>query len=197
MGHTRDKYVEAQSSAPREAAEAIAWIAALFQVEHEADRAGDNDEQRLARRKHYSVPVLEGYLRWMAKTQHRFTPDEDLWKAIQYSTNQWTPLGRAMTNGRIPLTNNQAERDLGPIGRGRKAWLFAGSARGGERLATIYTAIGTCLRIGEDPRQYLTDVLPRLSTMRVNRERGLLASLLPKAWKAARATVPMSPHPTP
>lgn len=188
--HARDKYEEARSSAPREAAEGIAWIGALFQVEHEADRAHDSDEQRLARRKRDSVPILDGYQRWMAKTQRRFSPDEDLWKAIQYSKNHWTPLGRAMTKGRIPLTNNQAERDLGPIGRGRKSWLFAGSARGGERLATIYTVIGTCLRIGVDPRQYLTEVLPRLSAMPVNRVRGLLATLLPKAWKAAREGEP-------
>lgn len=184
--HARDKFVEAEPGAPFEALEAIAWIKALFEIEHEADRAGDSDDERRDRRRRDAVPVLEGFWKWMEKTQPRFDPAEEIWKAIQYCKNHRIPLKRFLDAGRIPLTNNQAERDLGPIGRGRKAWLFAGSDNGGHRLAKIYTVVGTCLRLDIDPRVYLTDVLPKLSTMPVNRGRGQLAALLPKAWKASR-----------
>jgi len=40
---------------------------------------------------------------------------------------------RFLDDGRICLTNNAAEWALRGIAIGRKAWLFAGSDRGGER----------------------------------------------------------------
>lgn len=184
--HARENFVVAKASAPIEAAEALAWIAALFEVEHEADAAGDSAALRQARRQRDAVAVLRGLYRWIEAVQRRFDPAEELYKAAQYCINHKAALLRFLDDGRIPLTNNQAERDLGPIGRGRKAWLFAGSAAGGERLAKLYTVVGTCLRLGIDVRAYLTDVLPRLSTMPANRGRGHLGTLLPKAWKAAR-----------
>jgi transposase len=192
--HARDKYVEARVSAPYEAEGGIAWIASLFQIEHEADAAGDTPEARKVRRSSDSRAVLDGFRKWMAETQPRFDPDEELWKAVQYCYNHWNALIRFLDDGRIPLTNNQAERDLGPIGRGRKAWLFAGSDNGGHRLASIYTVVGTCLRLDIDPRVYLTDVLPRLSSVPANRGRGHLLTLVPKAWKAARESGPDPPQ---
>mgnify|MGYP001591228983 CR=1 FL=1 len=186
--HARDKFVDASGSAPVEATEGIAWITALFEVEHEADAAGDDPEQRLARRQRDAKPILDGFERWMTAAQTRFTPDEELYKAIQYYRNQRTALTRFLTDGgRIPLTNNQAERDLGPIGRGRKAYLFAGSDAGGDRLASIYTAIETCRRLDADPFAYLADVLPHLSTMPVNRGKRA-EDLTPKAWTARQTS---------
>ena len=44
-----------------------------------------------------------------------------------------------MTDGRICLSNNAAERALRGIALGRRSWLFAGSDRGGERAAAMYT----------------------------------------------------------
>lgn len=185
--HARDNFEEAAKSAPIEGTEALAWITALFSVEHESDAAKETAEQRKARRQRASVPVLRGLYRWIARIKRQFDPSEDIYKAAQYCINHKEPLQRFLEDGRIPLTNNQAERDLGPIGRGRKAWLFTGSAAGGERLAKLYTVVGTALRLGLDVRTYLTDVLPKLSTMPANRGRGHLKTLLPRAWKAARA----------
>jgi hypothetical protein len=42
---------------------------------------------------------------------------------------------RFIEDGRICLSNNAAEWALRGIAFGRKAWLFAGSDRGGERAA--------------------------------------------------------------
>ena len=50
-----------------------------------------------------------------------------------------------MADGRICLTNNAAERALRGLALGRKSWLFAGSERGAERTALMYTLIQTCL----------------------------------------------------
>ena len=110
-----------------------------------------------------------------------------MYKAVQYCKNHWKALTRFLEDGRIPLTNNQAERDLGSIGRGRKAYLFAGSEAGGEWLAELYTVVGTCLRQGVNPFVYLQDVLPQMSVMPVNRGTGTVERLLPKVWKARQS----------
>ena len=114
--------------------------------------------------------------------QRKFTPDEELYKAVQYCRNHWRALTRYMTDGTIPMTNNLAERELGLIGRGRKAWLFAGSDAGGEWLAVLYTVVRTCQRLSVAPFDYLAWVLPKLSDLPVNRGRGHLSDLTPMAF---------------
>jgi hypothetical protein len=49
---------------------------------------------------------------------------------------------------------------------GRKSWLFAGSDRGGQRAAAMYSIIVTAKMNGVDPPAWLTDVLPELPSTR-------------------------------
>jgi len=55
--------------------------------------------------------------------------------------------------------NNAAERALRGVALGRKAWLFAGSDRGGERAAFMYGIIVTAKMSDIDPQAWLADVL--------------------------------------
>ena len=64
---------------------------------------------------------------------------------------RWAAFTRFLDDGRICLTNNAAERALRGIALGRKAWLFAGSDRGGERAALMYTLIQTARLNDVDP----------------------------------------------
>jgi transposase len=66
--------------------------------------------------------------------------------------------GASSERGRMLL--EQLERG---IAIGRKARLFAGSDRGGERAAAIYTLIVTAKLNGLDPRAWLADVLRRIA----------------------------------
>ena len=61
---------------------------------------------------------------------------------------------------------------------GRKSWLFAGSERGGQRAAAMYSLIGTAKSNGVDPQAWLADVIARISDMPVSR----LHELLPWNW---------------
>jgi len=56
-------------------------------------------------------------------------------KAMDYMLKRNDAFTRFLADGRICLSNNAAERTLRGIALGRKAWLFAGSDRGGERAA--------------------------------------------------------------
>jgi len=62
---------------------------------------------------------------------------------------------------------------------GRKAWLFAGSDRGGERAAVMYTLIQTAKLNDVDPQAWLADVLVRINDHNIQR----LDQLLPWNWK--------------
>ena len=77
--------------------------------------------------------------------------------------------------------NNAAERSLRGVALGRKSWLFAGSGRGGQRAAFMYSLIGTAKLNDIDPQAWLADVIARISDMPVSR----LHELLPWEWNAA------------
>ncbi len=92
---------------------------------------------------------------------------------------RWPAFTRFLDDGQICLTNNAAERALRGIAIGRKAWLFAGSDRGGERAAAMFTLIETAKLNGIDPQAWLTDVLGRINDHPASQ----LADLLPWNWK--------------
>ena len=102
-------------------------------------------------------------------------------KAIDYMLKRWPAFRRFLDDGRICLTNNAAERALRGIALGRKAWLFAGSDRGGERAASMYSLIVTAKLNDVDPRAWLADVLTRISDHPASH----LHELLPWNWRAA------------
>lgn len=70
------------------------------------------------------------------------------------------------------------------IAIGRRNWLFAGSDEGGERAAIILTVIESATRHGLDLRQYIHDLLVKLSSGWPNRR---LDELLPHRWRELHA----------
>jgi len=79
--------------------------------------------------------------------------------------------------------NNAAERALRGLALGRKSWLFAGSQRGADRAAVMYTLIATARLNDVDPQAWLADVLGRIA----DTPQGRLSDLLPWNWR--RSTV--------
>ena len=68
---------------------------------------------------------------------------------------------RASGNGpRPPARYGQNDR---AIALGRRAWLFAGSDRGGERAAAMYSILQTAKLNGVNPEAYLTDTLSQIA----------------------------------
>ena len=115
----------------------------------------------------------------MRAERGRLSRHADTAKAIDYMLKRWTAFTRFLDDGRICLTNNAAERALRGIALGRKAWLFAGSDRGGERAAVMYTLIQTARLNDVDPQAWLADVLRRIADHPPSR----LDELLPWHWK--------------
>jgi len=64
-------------------------------------------------------------------------------------------LMRYCNDGHLEIDNIAAERSLRAVALGRKTYLSAGSDRGGESAAAIYSLIGTTKLNGIDSESYL------------------------------------------
>ena len=111
----------------------------------------------------------------MHEQRARLSKHDPVAKAINYMLADWPAFTAFLGDGRICLTNNAAERALRGIALGRKSWLFAGSDRGGQRAAFMYTLISTAKLNNIDPQAWLADVLARIADIPQAR----LSELLP------------------
>src|ERR1019366_3414839 len=140
------------------ALEAVKRIDAIFAIEREIN--GVAAAQRVAIRHERSVPLVRDLEDWMCTERARLSRHADVAKAMDYMLKRWAAFTRFLDDGRICLTNNAAERALRGIALGRKAWLFAGSDRGGERAALMYTLIQTARLNGVDRKHGSTMCSP-------------------------------------
>ena len=90
-------------------------------------------------------------------------PKSPLGKAVGYMRNNWQALKRFLSDGRLPIDNNDAERNLRRIALRRKNWMFMGSREGGDRTAVLLTVIANAHRHHLDVWAYLQDTLKRLA----------------------------------
>ena len=178
--HVRRKFfdVHAANGSPI-AAEALDRIGALYGIE--ANIRGKSPDERQRCREQQSLPLLAGLKAWLEAALPKLSGKSDLAAAMRYALNRWDALTRYAHDGRIEIDNNAAERSIRGIALGRKNYLFAGSDKGGERAAAIYSLIETAKLNGLNPEAYLRDVLARIADHKINR----IAELLPWNWSAA------------
>ena len=161
------------------ALQAVRRIDAIFDIERGIN--GLSPEQRLATRREQVVPLVAELETWMRAERARMSRHNDISRAMDYMLKRWQAFARFLDDGRICLTNNAAERALRGVAIGRRSWLFAGSDRGGERAAAMYSLIVTARLNDVDPRAWLADVLRRIAEHPARK----LDELLP--WEWARA----------
>jgi transposase len=158
------------------AIEAVRRIDLVFDAERPLK--GLPTEERLTGRKRDVAPLLAELETWMREHRAKLSRHADVAKAMDYMLNRWEAFARFLEDGRICATNNAAERALRGLALGRKAWLFCGSDRGGERAAVFYTLIGTAKLNDVDPQAWLADALARIADHPASR----LDELLPWRW---------------
>ncbi len=160
---------------------AVRRIDALFEIERGIN--GKPAAERLAARREFSAPLVAELEAWMRQERARLSRHNEVAKAMDYMLNRWPAFTRFLSDGRICLSNNAAERALRGVALGRRSWLFAGSDRGGQRAAMMYSLIATAKLNDVDPQAWLADVLARIAEHPARR----LDELLPWNWKANAA----------
>jgi len=173
MAHVRRKFFDiAKSTGSPVATEAVTRIAALYGVEKRI--RGCPPEHRAQVRQAEAKPLFEDLERWLAATLPSLPGRSSLAQAIRYALTRMKRMTTYLEDGTAAIDNNAAERSLRGIAIGRKNWTFAGSDRGGERAAAIYTLTETAKLNGIDPQAWLTDVLGRIADHPVNKVDELL-----------------------
>ena len=172
---------ESKSPAPISplALEMVCRIDALFEIERAIN--GRSADERRAVRQELSRPLVADLEAWMRTHRAKLSRGSDVAKAMDYMLKRWSSFTRFLDDGRVCLSNNAAERALRGIALGRKSWLFAGSDRGGQRAAAMYSLIVTAKMCDIDPQAWLADVLARIAGHPASK----LDELLPWNWHHA------------
>ncbi len=182
--HTRRYFYDARHDDRLRCTEMLGLIQKLYQVEDLAK--GLEPDARLALRQEQSAPLLQKIRERLDAWSIELLPKSPVAQAVHYARAQWTPLGRFLEDGRLPLDNNIAERILRIAAVGRKNWMFFGSDAGGHRAAVIYSLVASCRLCHIDPFAYLRDTIAQACQPGFQD----FASLTPLAWKASHRTQP-------
>ena len=169
------------------ALKAVERIDALFAIERDIN--GLSADARREARQELSRPLVEELHAWFRGERAQMSRHNPVAKAIDYMVDKdgrWDAFTRFLRR-RPGLPDEQCRR-AGPARyrSGRKAWLFAGSQRGGERAAFMVTLIVTAKLNDIDPQAWLADVLGRMPNMPMSR----LPELLPWNWAVEREQKP-------
>lgn len=92
-------------------------------------------------RKNRAVPILENLQKKLTTLYPQVPPSLDFGKAIKYTLSNWEQLVLYLENPVLTPSNNSAENAIRPFVIGRKNWLFAGSPKGAESSAILYSLV--------------------------------------------------------
>ena len=195
MAHARRKVKEALETGSKAAVRLLRPIQRLFWIERavqrRAERRGIDHAEMLELRGRVrdrrSRPVLGRlYDQAVVLGEERSTlPKSKLGKALRYLDRQREALSVFLADPRIPIHNNDTERDLRHVAVGRKNWLVFASHRGGEVACRLYSLVLSCKQSGIDPEAYIEDLLRKVGTTPASK----IATLTPWGWKAARGDI--------
>jgi len=183
--HARRKFDEAKGQHKELAEEALGMFQQVYDIERRCKEQGLSYDEITKVRQRETVPILEELHQWMLQVQKEqaLRPSYAICEAISYALKRWDKLTYFTKDGKINPDNNPVERSIRPVALGRNNFFFAGSHQGAQRLAKIYSLIGTCKINGIDPREWLEDVITRLNSHPINK----IHELLPHNWKKKEA----------
>jgi transposase len=188
--HARREFVKAESNDPILASQAISFYRQLYDVEERAKTLDAAARHELRQRD--SVPIWDRMRRWLdSDATKRVLPKSAIGEAIGYLRNQWSALRVYLSDGRIPIDNNQSEQTIRPLTVGRNNWLFLGHPQAAPGRLQMYSIVSTAHRHHLVIDAYLEDVLRRLADAQQNHPADLepgspyLLDLLPDRWASA------------
>ena len=179
--HVRRKYEEALQGTSKNAADKLTNIQIgkqycdrLFAIESEIN--GLAPDERLQKRKEMAETLLKEFQDWVFHVNDG--PKSLLGKAAHYTRKQWPWLTTCLSDGRLEISNNRAERSIKPFVMGRKNFLFANVPKGAEASTIIYSLVETAKENDLDPYRYLTWLMREAPNLDMS-DAQLVAQLMP------------------
>ena len=180
MAHIRRKFVDALANDKNRAQEILIIIQQLYAIERTAREHNYTAQERLTLRQEKAVPLMDNLKTYLDQyyESKEVLPQSAIGQAVRYALGRWKYMKRYLADGVVEIDNNWVENAIRPIALGRKNYLFAGSEKGAEWGAMIYTLLGSAMRHGHDPMAYLSDVLRRLPDTKLSN----LHLFFPSEW---------------
>jgi transposase len=177
--HARRKIFAARASDPLLASRFLAIYQELYDIETRGKTLSCADREAL--RAAEARPVWQRLRELLdGEAASRVLPKDKFAEALGYLRNHWDALRLYLSDGRLPIDNNETEQLMKQVAIGRKNWLFVGSVAAGERIADLLTLVSSAVRNHLDVWVYVKEVLDRM--LAGDRD---YAALRPDRWAAA------------
>jgi transposase len=151
--HARRKFFDCLENYPK-AVKVIQLIDEMFAIE----RKSKGSFKRLASlRSKKTKKIHKELFELLLKLEREALPRSGLGKAIAYTLNLWDGLSIFLTDAKIPLSNNLAERMLRNPVKGRDNYSGYRTINGADVAMFFYSVVETCKLLELNPRRYLKD----------------------------------------
>lgn len=168
--HARRKFVDAikataqadkkKATMVSKADVGLGKINALYRLEREIKEL--SPQEKFYKRQRLAVPMLNELKAWLESNIAKVLKDGLTYKAMYYTLNQWPKLIRYCEDGRLNISNAEAENAIRPFAVGRKRWLFSDTPKGAHASAIHYSLVETAKANGLNPDEYYREVLSKL-----------------------------------
>ena len=167
--HARRKFVEVLKALdPKAKEKAKGWVAskaiAFYKQLYRLEKGLKHlpPPQRHAARQERAVPLWDEFLNWAKEVQALGVAHAGTREALAYLINHAEGLRRYCDDGRLPISNIQAEHVAKAIAVPRKNFLFADTPAGATASAQIYSLLETAKANKHHPQRYLSVLLTEL-----------------------------------
>ena len=176
--HARRKVEAALDNHPTHAKHLLGMFRLLYDIEHEFRDA--TVDERTAARQERSATVWSAMREYLECKVVDVVSTDKMFEAKRYILRQFSALSVHLSDGNIPIDNNDCEQLMKQVALGRKNWMFLGSVASGYRTARLMTLVSSAIRNDLDVEAYLEDILVRLVGGDTDYE-----SMLPHVWATA------------
>ncbi|MBN2853722.1 MAG: IS66 family transposase [Clostridia bacterium] len=155
--HLKRKFFDAMITLPKDrpasssAAKGVEYCDRLFHLERQFSEL--IHEERHRERERQAKPVVDEFFSWIGDLGS--LPGTLLGKTASYGMSQRKYLERYLSDGRLEISNNRAERSTNPFVMGRKNWLFTNAPNGAKARVIYYSLLVTAKENGLNPYEYL------------------------------------------
>jgi transposase len=159
--HARRNFVDLAENFPEESRLVIELLAKVYGQEKIVKDQNLTPAERLVHHQRESAPLMQELKNWCdGQIANKIVePNSSLGKAIKYMQKHWDKLTRFLTAPGAPLDNNLCEQILKQAITHRKNSMFYKTENGAHVGDLFMSLIHTCQMAGENPFDYLTQLL--------------------------------------
>lgn len=174
LAHARRKFADAAKGRKdsSDAHKALKIIALIYA--QESKLAHLSGQERIKARQQYVAPHMQRLKAFLDEIAGRYINKGAMKTAVGYALNNWHKFSAFLSHPDLPIDNNPMEQAIRPFTLGRKNWIFAGSPRGADASAFIYSLVETAKANGLEPKHYLKELFERYPLATEDDERSAL-----------------------